>query len=208
MTAQEFADFCAEVDNTFNGDLTDDKAKVFWRHVADLDVSLARAAVNLLVEQGQVWMPTPGEMRAAVRMLVAPGAPPFSEAWPVIAAALDRHGGRTRYAESPEAARRARTALVAEVAAQLGEGPARWVERTMGRLMREPVNDPEHGGKVIGRLGKEYEESCRQTAEDGQVGLALERAGARSLGDGRPSLRRLDPVRLVPQLPAGLADSG
>jgi hypothetical protein len=204
VTAAEWGTFASVLELTFKGDeLADPEAEAAYQaQLGGLDVGLAEAAVNLLVEDGQTWMPMPGEFMAAARRLERPDAPPWSEAWPVVRRAMARHALALTNGRRPAALE----ALVADVDEQLGEGPARWVGRTWERLLREPVNDPDVGGAVLKRLGDEYAEACRQAAEDRRAGLALERAGARaSVGGGRPALRRLRPERLLPQLPGGAA---
>ena len=178
MNDAEWADFEIGLDNSFKGDLTEFKAATYRDHLGHLDVGTARAALRLLVAQGQAWLPAPGEIMAAVNTLERPSAPPFAEAWPVIARSLDRlwlHYG------SPEEKARRKLQLVSEIEAQLGEGPARWVERTAERLVMEPTNDPDVSGVVLHRLGLGYAEACQQAVEDRQVGRAVERAKARGL---------------------------
>ena len=200
MTGREWATFASMLECTFEGELDELTEAAMRRHLGDLEAAHADAAVALLVEDGQVFLPKPGEMLRAARRVERPEAPPWSEAWPVIARVMLRHGQALGNGHRREAL----IAIAEEVERDLGEGPARWVVRCADRLRVEPVNDPDVGGAVVKRLGDEYREACNQAAEDRKVGLALERARcAGELAAGRPAMRRLDPRRLLPQLPAG-----
>lgn len=185
MDRREAVLFCQEVDATFRGELTEPQEAALRRHLADVELAEARAALGLLVEDGQVFVPVASEVLGAVRRLRGEArALPWAEAWPVITEGLRRYARTDR---SPEK----RRLLVEAVGRRCGEGAARFVQSCgPDRLLMEPV-DGEHGGAVLHRLRQDYEACCGQAREDGRVGRALEAARRLELG-GRSGLRRLE----------------
>lgn len=200
MTAQEWAAFALELEHTFRGtfgpagpDDADGSAQeaAMRRHVAGEDYDVASAALALLVEDGQVFMPTAAEVRAAVRRVTTRSRAPFAEVLRVFGRSYSRHrraldaGRITRLELERE--------VVRDVVADCGEGAGRWiVARTAQALALEPV-EGEHAGAVRHRLEGEYSTFAERAEEDQRVGLALERAGRPELGRGRGP-RQLNPA--------------
>jgi hypothetical protein len=187
MTPQEWAAFAAELRHSFVGDFgptgphdTDGAAQeaVYRRHFGGLDYDVTSAAVALLVNDGRVHLPRPGELRAAVRRVTEASSLPFAEVWEILTDAAMRHRG-------------ASADVVAIVSRECGEGAARWVAaRGVGDLMHEPVNG-EHGGAVRHRLEAEFASFVAQAEEDGRVGRAIEQAQRQQIGRGR-GLRQIE----------------
>lgn len=190
LTDAEWAAFAAELGHAFRGGFgpthpTDAQGAAqeatYRRHLGDLDYAVATAAVALLVEDGKVWLPVVGEIRAAVQRLTVRPAPSFDVAWQAFTTAYREH-----QCSDP--------ALVERVAELAGEGAARWVAaRTPQALAMEPT-EGEHAGPVRHRLSLEYAAYVAQASEDGRIGRAIERARRLELTSGeRPALRRVDP---------------
>jgi hypothetical protein len=179
MTAQEFAQFVLEVNATFRGDrigaTSDDDADgaarfaAYQTHLGDLDYATGQAALRLLVQAGQVFTPTPGELVAACRRVSQPAAAGWLEAWPVIRRALMKRNRAEAVEGLPEPAR----------SFVLVYGP--------DRLAREEVEDPDHGVHVMRRLRVAYDEFAEDYEDGARVALAR---GGSSSGP-----RRLDPLK-------------
>lgn len=206
MTAHEWAAFAAELGHAFRGgfgptgpDDTNGAAQeaTYAHHLAGLDYDVAAAAVALLVEDGQVFLPTPGELREAVRRVTHASSAPFAEAWRLIGRELRRHYVHPD-TSTPEQLGEADRAFVAAVAEHVGEGAARWAQ-ARGRLgLGMEAVDGEHAGAVRHRLEGEYSTFVAQAEEDRRVGLAIARAERAALTTGRPSgPRRLDPAEAL-----------
>ena len=174
MTGEEFGRFVLEVNATFRGekigaespDDADGAARLaaYRVHLGGLEYETATAAIRLLVEGGQVFVPAAAEVVVAARRLEAPSAPGWAQAWPMIERSLRR--------DDPDMLPEIVRAFVVSYGSK--------------RLGHEPVNDPLHGGAVLARIGKDYDRFV-EDFEDGQ------RTG-RALGQGtaRGELRRLD----------------
>lgn len=212
MNPAEWAAFALELDHAFRGDFgpqsEDDAAgaaqeATYVRHLGGLDYETACAAVALLVEDGQVFLPSPGEVRGAVRRVTSTPAAPFAEVLVELGRAHRRNyvhpdtGTARQHAE-------AERAIVAHVAETCGEGAARWVQARGVRSIGGEAIEGEHGGAVRHRLEGEYSTFAEQAAEDSKVGLALERAERATLTAGeRPAgPRRLDAAAAL-GLPGG-----
>ncbi len=177
MNDGRWAEYVSELELAFEGSLGEMGEKVYRQHLGDMDYDLARAALSLLVADGQKWLPKPGEVMAAAQRVVGPRRVPWGEAWPAIVHAM-------RHADDVE--------VVREVARTCGEGAARFVHRHgVGRLRVEPTEHPEWGGAALRRLQVEYEDTCDAVREDGKVGLALAQADRAALAAGRPGVRAL-----------------
>lgn len=175
MTPDEWAMFLMQLNASFRGDKVlsdpDDPAasarEAIWRgDIGGEPYERAQAALRLLRQDGQAMMPAPGEMIVAMRRVSSPASPSWLEAWPVI-----------------------RRVLMKRNRAELAEGlpePLRSFTLTYGvdRLAREEVEDPDHGGAVLARLGRSYGEFVESFEDGTRVALAR--------GEGGP--RRLDPV--------------
>ena len=207
MTEQEWDAFTLELAQSFrgtfgqqSGDDANGRAQelVYRSHFAAFDYPVMVAAVVLLVQDGQVFTPAPGELMAAVRRVHGAGAPPFAEVWRVFEVEFLRpRGGDVDREEE----------IVTAVHAECGEGAARWVQtRGVRALSLELIHDPEHGGKVRHRLEGELATFVAQAAEDRKVGLALNRAREAAQLTGGPARRGLRPVSMG-AITAGDADS-
>lgn len=192
MTAQEWAAFAAELDHVFRGDFgpkgpddADGQAQEasYFRHLGGLDYDVASAAVALLIEDGQEWLPAPGKLREAVRRVIRASSAPFAQVWREFTVTYARHRGDEE-------------AIVRRIAERCGEGAARWVQtRGPSQLALEPVHGDgaegrPSGGAVRRRLEAEYGGFVEQAEEDERVGLALERVRRPALGERGP--RRMD----------------
>lgn len=200
MDDAEWGAFVLELDHGFKGEFGGEspsgKAQegVYRAHLGGLDYPVATAALALLVADGKVFTPMPGELLGAVQRLTTRKAPAFVEAYPRIRRLCSRHPATHPAMPGFDRDQRAQawTALVADVAAELGEGAARFVQSKGVQLYAEHVDDPEHGGKVLHRLTAEYAACCEAATEDRHVGYALERAKRRELNGGQePGLRKL-----------------
>lgn len=201
MTGPEWAMFMLELEATFKGklgpDSNDDAAgvaqeTVFVRHFAGEPQDVMLAAVALLVQDGQVWMPLPGDLASALRRVRGRSVVPFAEVMREFDAAVRRrrlpqpHQGRDVWAAFERG-------VVEDVGNACGEGAARWVATRSARLLCEEQRVGEWAGPVADRLSKELAEFVGIAREDGRVGVALSRAGMREVGAGG-GLRRLAPV--------------
>lgn len=178
MEADQWEAICQHLDLCFAGEFPDDKADAYATFLAGLDAIDVMGAIHVLAHGGQRFVPSVGEILGVLDE--ATGPPPFDRAWRALERALSRYGrGNVAYAES---------ALVNQHPAVVG-----WV-RSYGwrRLTREPVNDPDHGGAVMYRLGRSYRDHCSELmlreraerrglpgAQRGQLGT-----GTRELGEG------------------------
>lgn len=70
MTEREWAMFTAEVEATFRGDLAEDREAALLEYFGPVEYEWGKAALRRLVMNGQVWMPTPAELIAALRAAV------------------------------------------------------------------------------------------------------------------------------------------
>lgn len=204
MTAEEWELVATELDHGFQGGFgqsgPDDAAgaaqeAVYRRHLGELEAETVTAAIALVLQDGQEWLPKPGQLLAAVRRL-QPGASsvPFAVAWATVQAAL-----RKAYVHpdtgTAEELQRAERLFVQAVDAVAGEAAARWAAARGRRgLGQERVDDQDHGGAVLHRLEQEYARFAAQVQEDGKVGLALQRVGRGELARGPV---RLDVSRMI-----------
>jgi len=149
MTEDQWAAICLHLELCFAGEWDDDKADAYAEFLGRLPCEAVTAAIAVLAENGQRWIPTVGEILGVLDRASAP--PPFDKAWAYIARALASWGAWHDRA-------------VAERALQ-GQHPAvlDWA-RTYGweRLQREEINSPEHGGAIMYRLAKSYAEHCAE----------------------------------------------
>lgn len=191
MTDPEWEAWTLELAASFKGtfgqqDDTDTAGRAqelaYRTHFAEFDYDVMVAAVALLVHDGQVFMPAPGELMSAVRRVLSASSLPFADVWRVFEDAYGRH-------------RDSDPAIVAMIAEACGEGAARWIQaRGSAALAREALHDPDHGGKVRHRLEAELATYVEQAQEDRKVGLALQRARGRAAldpGAKRRGLRRV-----------------
>lgn len=192
MTTDQWGMVCAELEARFRGGLAEDREAILRTDFAHLDYGDVRAAVMRLSAAGQVFVPVPGEMHAAMRAMDSAPSMPFTEALPVI---LDELLAAKRKSEGRRA--EALAGAVAVIAERCGEGAGRWAAARGFALTMEPLGDEDRGGVVRATLAKDYDAVCRAADEDGKTGLALSLAG-RS-GDGP---RRIDPMRSL-ELPSG-----
>lgn len=204
MTEREWALVALELDHTFRGDFgakaeDDDSGKVqeaaYRDRFGGMDYATVRAALSLLVDEGQVWLPMPGELMKAVRRIEQRRTPPFAEALDrVLELARSTRPARPGYRGFVEAGVRASRSrdresdaderFVAAVAAELGEGPARWAQaRGRRELLGEDLGG-EHGGAIRHRLEQEFAGFVEAAEEDRKVGLALERVRRAALESG------------------------
>lgn len=193
MTDPEWAAFAAELGHAFRGgfgptDPTDAQGAAqeatYRRHLGELPYPLATAALALLVEGGQVWLPVVGEIRAAVQRLTVRPAPSFDVAWRAFTSAYDRGGDTAE--------------IVERVGRDAGEGAARWVAARSPQALAHEQTAGEHAGPVRHRLALEYATYVERASEDGRVGRALERAQRAQLPAGeRPTLRRVDTTKVL-----------
>lgn len=173
MTDRDWQAFTAELEATFRGDLAPDREAALKVHCGDWPLETARQAIAVMVGQGRVHMPTPGEMVVSAQKASVPEAPSFGEAWPLICRLIGFDSDRKS---------------VARVQERLGDGPAVFVSRYGARRLGiEPVNG-DHGGAIMARLEAAYNEACRAVAEDGRVAMTLRSGEPRRLGAGLPGL--------------------
>lgn len=195
MTGPEWAAFALELDQTFKGDFgprsEQDAAGAaqeasYIGHFGDVDYGVAVAALHLLVRDGQVWLPTPGELFHAVERIqlgrgVLPREPEFAAVWTAVSALIVRHATDTTD-----------VAFVAAVSKRCGEGAARWAQARGRRALGLEQSEGDHRGPVLHRLEQEYQRFAAAAKEDQKVGAAIERAGRRTeLGAGGDGPRRL-----------------
>lgn len=210
MTDGEWAAFAVELEHVFRGDFgprhADDatgaaQEGAYRLHLGSVPYDVAAAAIALLLERGQVWLPKVGELRAAIAAVERPPAVPFVEAFAIFRRAYGRHAVHPDVA-SPAQRRAADVAIIEDVQRVAGEGAARWVHaRGPLALAMEPTGG-EHGGAVLHRLEREYDACVERAREDRRRGVALERARrVAALGSGGDGPRRLDAARAV--LPPG-----
>lgn len=204
MNDREWALVALELDHTFRGDFgakaeDDDSGKVqeaaYRDRFGGMDYATVRAALSLLVDEGQVWLPMPGELMKAVRRIEQRRTPPFAQALNrVLELARDTRPVRRPYSGfvdaiarrslAGEADREADARFVARVSEELGEGAARWaLSRGRRGILEEDVDD-EYNGARRNRLEEEYTAFVKVAAEDEKVGLALERVRRAALESG------------------------
>lgn len=75
MTAAEWAEFAGRVEATFRGGLEDDREHELRRHFERVPFDVAVRAIATLVADEQIFVPTPGEFRRALRRTVGDGWP-------------------------------------------------------------------------------------------------------------------------------------
>lgn len=216
MTEQEWEAWTLELAASFKGTFgpqdPEDTAGhaqllAYRTHFATVDYDVMVAAVALLVQDGQVFMPAPGEVMVAGRRVLQRTRAPFAEVLRGVLALAGEHRpvppaypgrawrqGEKRAADAAAAAD-AHSRFVAAVAERFGEPAARWADaRGRDELRGEPL-DGEHGGAVRHRLEEEFAEFVLQADEDMKVGLALTRAhratDALETGRARRGLRRV-----------------
>lgn len=162
MTGEEFAQFVLEVNATFRGDkigpvsggdvLGAARDTAYRVHLGGLDYGTAQAAIRLLLEDGQVFVPAVAEVLAAARRTSEPRTPSWLEAWPLIERSLRR--------DDPD--------LLPDVVREFV------VHYGSHRLGHEPVNDPVHGGAVLARIGKDFDRFVEDYRDGQRIGRALD----------------------------------
>lgn len=174
MTPDEFSAVCLLLEEAFKGEMPEARQGAYATFLMRYDGKEVMDALGRLVESGQVFTPTPGEIRAAMQS----AAPPWELAWAQVTAALRRLGD-------------GESAVLAELRETAGELVCGWVAMYGARrLAMEPVYDPDSGGAVLYRLRQSYADSM-STLEarrhlELRAGAALgelER-GQRALGSG------------------------
>lgn len=190
MTSEEFGKFVLEINATFRGEkigpASDDDAEgaargaAYQLHLGAMDYADAQAAIRLLVQDGQVFVPAPAEVIAATRRVSQPAVASWLEAWPVIQRHITRRRGRsvndTLWAINDD----------------IGEIPARFVKHYgVDRLALEEVDDADHGGAVRRRLEQAYDRFVEDYLDGVRVHAALEPgSGPRRLDLARLRLER------------------
>jgi hypothetical protein len=69
VTPGEVALFMAELEGAFRGDLAEDREAAIRDQFGRVPFVEARAVIRSLVDQGHVWVPTPGELMTGLRRL-------------------------------------------------------------------------------------------------------------------------------------------
>jgi hypothetical protein len=228
VTEQEWDAFTLELAQSFrgtfgqqHGDDANGRAQevVYRSHFAAVDYDVMVAAVALLVQDGQVFVPAPGELMPAVRRVLQRTRAPFAEVLRGVLALTGEYrpvpppypgrawGPGERAAAARAAEVDAHRRLVAAVSDRYGEAAARWVDARGAAELRGEELDGEYAGAVRHRLEQELAEFTAQAEEDGKVGLALARAqraaGAIGSGQERRGLRRVS----MGEITAGGADA-
>jgi hypothetical protein len=144
---------------------------------------------------GQVFVPVPGELHAAITAMDTVRSMTFAEALPIVLDELlkAKRGAKGREAE-------ALVGAVAVIADRCGEGAARWARSRGFGLLLEQLYDPDMGGAIRGAMGKDYTAVCSGAEEDRRTGLALEQAQKAALSRGG-GLRQIDLASAVRREP-------
>jgi len=145
MTRDQWEAICLHLDLAFRGEWDDDRADAYATFLADLDAEQVMAALHVLALGGQTFTPSVGEILGVIDQ--AHGPPSFDRAWQAVTRALMRLGASDNIAAA-ERALSGHHPLILDWAQSYG-----WM-----RLAREQVNDPDHGGAVMHRLGRSYAE--------------------------------------------------
>lgn len=169
MTGEEWAEVATELEYAFKGELDEMKERVYRRHLDKRGHAAVMLALTALVERGQVFLPSVGEIVQAIEYSSRPPEPTFDEAWAVVRPAL---------ANSTTAVKTLTEGGAAEVVVA-------WVASYGGqRLGLEPTEDPTHGGAVMHGLQQSYEQFLERAHHRRVLGLPiLDEAVRAKVGD-------------------------
>lgn len=157
MKVEEWEAIGTHLETCFKGEMTDEKRVTYMTFLGDADEKLVMAALHKMVQGGQVWLPTPGEIVLAMREVATGGLPSWQEVWSQIEKAMCKSAAGCEW----------RSGLHPTVVAFLEVDPPE-------RLRMLPFYDPEHGELRIHQLRTRFEEfaDVQQSRANSHVAIA------------------------------------
>ena len=164
----------------FPGDLSKGDELAYLTVLNDLPERDVARAVREIARSGQKFRPTPGEIRGQLDLNDAESAPPlFDEAW----ALIEQAGKSSSY--------NAISALIE--LKQAHHAVAAWAElRTLAKLWREPIHDPDYGRIALRELRMSYEQHAEAWSSPKRRALMMRR--------GAGKLKKLSSSSMIDEL--------
>lgn len=180
MNGRDWDAICHILSGAYKGDFTESKANIYRQFLIKYDRAEMEAAMLILSERGQVFLPTPGELIAAIGLVSRVEAPDFTTAMRFI-----RRIGK--YPDDTKFVRWLEEACHPIVAA--------WVSDFGVRNIRyEEVDDPDYGGLILRRWRHSYDQYVAHGKTNEQIQRALN-------GHAHPGVKRLSTASALELIP-------
>lgn len=134
MTTDEYSEISYLLKNAWPGQFSEDNEAAYSEFLLPYDRAVVIAALHKLTRDGAVFVPSVGQIVAAVNSVVAPPVPSWTEAWDQIVTAMKNKRNADPYVDVNE--------LVTMFIKREG----------LERLSYEPFYDPDKGGMIINQL--------------------------------------------------------